>query len=315
MSGPDFESLLQSPLDDESEPSGWGSAVLGFVGAVVAVVGLSLILGLWTTPDESPMAVIAAGTAPSATGSTAEAPSSFPEGFSAVIDSVAMKPVAIVAGDTGFIVSFAAATSREADPETTSIPLGGRWQLESADGSVTRTTGLVYDGLHTGVFGVEFAGLPNDGDTIRMTERWDSDERAASSDIPFPGTPFSMVGTHALDLGNGVTLRLDHLDLGRHLGQIVWTLSGPGDPMGVAVFEVSLVDSEGETVGGYVPMPSPRDPTAVGGVVDLFWDRGFDVHPDEGSVIRIAATVRLASPKGVDIAYELESVPSGQPGN
>jgi len=132
MTGPDFETLLRSPLDDESESNGWGSAVLGLVGGGVAVIGLSVILGLW-------------------------------------------------------------ATSAEAPPT-----------------SLTTDTAL-------------------------------------------PATD--------------------------------------------------------EPVGAYLSMPTPRQPRSVGGV-DLFWNQGFNVHPDEGSTVRITATVLLVSPESVDVVFELDSVPS-----
>jgi hypothetical protein len=314
MSDPDLEFLLQSPLDDEPEPSGWGSAVLGLIAGSVGVIGLSVILGLWATPHETSIAAVA-DTAASATDPTTEQTISFPNGFSEVGDSIAMKPVAIVMGDTGFIVSFATATSRETDPETTPVALGGRWQIESVGGTVTGATRLVYDWLHTGVIGVEFAEQPSDGDTVRMTERWDPEERTGSADVPFTGTPFTTTDAVDIDLGDDITLRLTQIDLGRHLGRIAWTLSGPGEPTGIANFEVEIVDEQGEMVGNYLSMTSPRDPTRSAGVVDLFWDQGFNAHPDEGSVVRITATTQLISREPVDVVYELESVPSRQPGN
>jgi len=221
-----------------------------------------------------------------------------------------MKPVAVVTGDTGFTVSFATVSGRGSDPAATPGPLGGRWQIESISGTVAGTTRLVYDRVHTGVIGTEFPGYPSDGDVIHMTERWDPDERTSSLEIPFTGTPFSTTATPELDLGDGVTLRLDHLDLGRHLGRIAWTLSGAIHPDGVADFDVEIVNDEGESVGAYLSMPTPRLPRSVGGV-DLFWDRGFNVHPDEGSVVRITTTVLLVSPESVDVVFELDSVPSG----
>lgn len=310
MNSPDFETLLRSPLDDESEPNGWGSVLLGLVGGGVAIVGLSLLLGLWSTPGETPPMALVADTAVSAADAPIEAANSYPDGFLDVGGSVAMKPVAVLTRDAGFIVSFATTTGRETDPETTPILLGGRWQLEDANGSVTGTTRLVYDRMHTGVIGVEFPVSPDEGDVIRMTERWDPSEQTASLETPFTGTPFSTAGVAQLDLGEGVTLRLDRLDLGRHLGRIVWRLSGPDDPTGVVEFEVELIDQEGETVGDYRSMPSPRDPTPAAGVTDLFWEQGFDVHPDEGNVVRITATVRLVSPESVDIVYAVDSLPT-----
>ena len=310
MIGPDFETLLRSPLDDEPEPRGWGSAVLGLVAGAVGVIGLSFVLGLWKTPDETPATAVP-DTVASATDATTEPAGSFPDGFSEVSDPVAMKPVATVSGDAGFIVSFATATSREADPATTPVPLGGKWQLESSGGSVAGATQAVYDSLHTGVVGAEFAKLPSDGDVLRMTERWDPDERTGSSSISFTGTPFTTTESVNVDLGSGVTLRLTQIDLGRHLGRIIWTLSGSDQPTGVVDFEVAIVDEREETVGGYVSMPSPRDPTLSADVVDLFWDRGFNAHPDEGSLVRIAVTVQLIAPHPVDVVFELDAVPAG----
>ncbi|MFV9672304.1 MAG: hypothetical protein ACNYZH_03680 [Acidimicrobiia bacterium] len=310
MTGPDFETLLRSPLDDEPESSGWGSAVLGFIAGGVGVIALSFVLGLWATPDEEPATAVP-DTVASPSAATVEPASSFPDGFSEVADSIAWKPVATVIGDTGFIVSFSAATSREADPATTPVPLGGEWQLESSGGSVTGATRAVYDSLHTGVVGAEFAVLPHDGDILRMTERWDPNVRTGSSDIPFTGTPFTTTDAVGIDLGNDITLRLNTIDLGRHLGRIVWTLSGSDQPTGLVDFEVAIVDEQEETVGGYVSMPSPRDPTRSAGVVDLFWDRGFNAHPDEGSLVRITATVQLISPQPVDVVFALDTVPAG----
>ncbi len=310
MSGPDFETLLRSPLDDERDTRGWGSAVLGVVAGSAAVIGLSLVLGLWATPDETAVTPVTDGVA-SATDSAGDLDNSFPDGFSEVGGSVAMKPAATVGGDAGFIVSFATATHRDADPETTPVPLGGRWQLESAGGGVTGAARLVYDRLHTGVIGVEFAESPSDGDILRMTERWDPDERTGSDDIPFTGTPFTTTDATDIDLGDGVTLRLTQIELGRHLGRIVWTLSGSSDPTGVATFAVGMIDQEGATVGDYLSMPSLRDPTRSSGVVDLFWDRGFNAHPDEGSVVEITATVQLVAPEPIDVVFELATVSHG----
>ncbi len=310
MTGPDFETLLRSPLDDEPESSGWGSAVLGFIAGGVGVIALSFVLGLWATPDEEPATAVP-DTVASPSAATVEPTNSFPDGFSEVSDSIAWKPVATVIGDTGFIVSFSAATSREADPATTPVPLGGKWQLESSGGSVTGATRAVYDSLHTGVVGAEFAVLPHDGDILRMTERWDPNVRMGSSDIPFTGTPFTTTDAVGIDLGDDITLWLTTIDLGRHLGRIVWTVSGSDQPTGLVDFEVAIDDEQEETVGEYVSMPSPRDPTRSAGVVDLFWDRGFNAHPDEGSVVRITATVQLISPQPVDVAFELDTVPAG----
>ena len=310
VTDPNFETLLRSPLDDESESNGWGSAVLGLVGGGVAVVGLSFILGLWTTPTGATSTSPATDTVSSATNESVEAANRYPDGFTDVGGSVAMKPVAVVTGDTGFIVSFATAAGRGTDPATTPDPLGGRWQIESVDGSVASTTQLIYDRRHTGVIGAEFSGYPSEGDVIRMTERWDPGERAASLEVPFTGTPFSTTGAPELDFGDGVTLRLNRLELGRHLGQIAWSLSGASRQGGVAAFDVEIVNNEGESVGAYRSMPIPREP-ATAGDVGLFWDRGFNVHPDEGSVVRITATVMLVSPQSVDVVFELDSVPSG----
>lgn len=309
MSGPDFETLLRSPLDDERESTGWGSAVLGLIAGGAGVIGLSFILGLWITPDEIPVTPVTDDVA-SATESTGEFSNSFPDGFSEVGGSVAMKPTATVDGNTGFIVSFATATHRDSDPETTPVLLGGRWQLESAGGSVTGATRLVYDRLHTGVIGVEFAGHPSDGDILRMTERWDPVEQTGSTDVSFAGTPFTTTEAFDINLDDGITLRLIQVDLGRHLGRIAWTLSGSNEPTGIATFDVEMIDEQGETVGNYLSMPSPRDPTRSAGVVDLFWDRGFNAHPDEGSVVRITATTQLVSPEPVDISYELYLFPT-----
>jgi hypothetical protein len=310
MSDPDLELLLQSPLDDESEPSGLGSAVLGLIAGSVGVIGLSLILGLWATPDDTPTGTVG-DTVAAATDPTPEPTISFPDEFSEVSGSIAMKPIATVMGDTGFTVSFATATSRETDPQTTPVPLGGRWQLESVGGTVTGATRLVYDWLHTGVIGVEFAESPSDGDTVRMTERWDPDERTGSADVPFTGTPFTTTDAVDIDLGDDITLRLTQIDLGRHLGRVTWTLSGPGEPTGIAAVEIEVVDQDGATVGTYPSMPSLRDPTRSSGVVDLFWDRGFGAHPDDGSFIEIAATVQLIAATPVDVVFGLETAPSG----
>lgn len=310
MTGPDFETLLRSPLDDEPEPRGWGSAVLGLIAGGAGVIGLSFVLGLWTTPEEKPATAVP-DTVASATATAVEPASSFPDGFSEASHSIAWKPVATVSGDTGFIVSFATATSRETDPTTTPVPLGGEWQLESSGGSIASSTRAVYDSLHTGVVGAEFAVLPHDGDVLRMTERWDPDVRTGSSNISFTGTPFTTTESVNVDLGSGVTLRLTQIDLGRHLGRIVWTLSGSDQPTGVVDFEVVIVDEREETVGGYVSMPAPRDPTRSTGVVDVFWDHGFDAHPDEGSIVHITVTVQLISPHPVDVVFELDAVAAG----
>jgi len=308
MSGPDFETLLRSPLDDEPVPNGWGSAVLGLIGAGIAVLGLSFVLGLWTTTGENPP------TTP-AVDATADAPierqSPYPIGFSDIGGSVAMKPVGAVTGEGGFTVSFSMVTSRGAEPPTTPAPLGGRWQLENSDGSVIGAARLVYDRAHTGIVGAAFPELPSEGDVLRMTERWDPDERTGSSDIPFTATPFTTTSAVSIDLGGDVALRLTRIDLGRHLGRILWSLSGTDGPRGVATFDVEIVDQNGETVGTYLSMPSHRDPTQSAGIVDLFWSQGFNVHPDDGSVVRIAATVQLVSPEPVDVVFDLASIPSG----
>ncbi len=310
MSSPDFETLLRSPLDDEPESKGWGSAVLGLIAGSVGVIGLSFILGLWATPGETPATMVTEAVV-SATDSPGELTNSFPNGFSEIGGSIAMKPTATVAGDTGFIVSFATATNRDADPETTPVPLGGRWQLESTSGSVASAARLVYDRLHTGVIGVEFAGYPSDGDILRMTERWDPDERTGSASFSFTGTPFTTTDAVNIDLGDDVALHLTRVELGRHLGRIVWTLSGFGEPTGVAAFAVAIINQQGATVGDYVSMPSLRDPTRSSGVVDLFWDRGFNAHPDEGNIVEITASVQLVSPEPIDVVFDLETVPSG----
>lgn len=309
MNGPDFETLLRSPLDDEPESRGWGSAVLGLIAGSAGIIGLSFVFGLWTTPDEIPV-IAGTDTVASATDSIGEFGNSFPHGFSDVGGSVAMKPTATVDGDTGFIVSFATATHRDSDPGTMPVPLGGKWQLESADGGVTGAARLVYDRLHTGVFGVEFAGHTSDGDTLRMTERWDPVERTGSADVSFTGTPFTTTDAVDIDLGDGITLRLTQIELGRHLGRIVWTLSGSGESTGVASFAVPIVDQQGATIGDYLSMPSLRDPTRSSGIVDLFWDRGFNAHPDEGSIVEITATVQLVAPAAVDVVFDLATVPS-----
>ncbi|MCL1693873.1 MAG: hypothetical protein M3096_09330 [Actinomycetia bacterium] len=310
MSGPDFETLLRSPLDDEPDSRGWGSAVLGLLAGSAAIIGLSFVLGLWATPGETP-ATMVTDTVASATDPPGEFSNSFPDGFSEVGGSVAMKPTATVDGGTGFIVSFATATHRDTDPETTPVPLGGQWQFESAGGSVTGATRLVYDRLHTGVIGVEFAGHPSDGDILRMTERWDPVERTESADVSFTGTPFTTTDAVDIDLGDGITLRMTQIELGRHLGRIVWTLSGSGEPTGVVAFAVAMINQQGATVGDYVSMPSLRDPTRSSGVVDLFWDRGFNAHPDEGSIVEITATVQLVVPEPIDVVFDLDTVPSG----
>ena len=308
MSGPDFETLLRSPLDDEPDPGGWGSAVLGFIGAGIAVFSLSFVLGLWTTAGEDPPATPASD---AATEAPVESQSPYPIGFSDIGGSVAMKPVGAVTGESGFTVSFSMATSRGADPAITSAPLGGQWQLENSDGSIIGAARLVYDRAHTGIVGAAFPELASEGDVLRMTERWDPDERTGSSDIPFTSTPFTTTSAVSIDLGEDIALRLTVIDLGRHLGRIVWSLSGSDEPGGVAAFDVEMLDQNGETVGTYLSMPSHRDPTQSAGIVDLFWSQGFNVHPDEGSVVRISAMVQLVSPEPVDVVFDLASIPSG----
>ena len=81
--------------------------------------------------------------------------------------------------------------------------------------------------------------------------------------------------------------------------------------MGVATFDVAIVDEEGSTVGGYAAMPHAADPAPGAGTAELFWEPGFDVHPDEGSAVAITATVELVEVESVDIVFPIGDIPAG----
>lgn len=310
MSRPDYETLLRSPLDDEPEPTGWGSALAGFLGGVVVVLAASWLLGVGpgtaaqtTAPDSS--------TPPSSDAPIDVEPNRYPPGFLEVGDSIAMKPTGAVATDGGFVVSFTMAAARDADVDELERPIGGTWQIERGDGSIARANRLVYDAAHTDVIGVGFPGSLRGDETVRMVARWDPVSRDAEAEIPFTGTPFVAEGPVEIDVGAGLTLKVGPIELGRHLGRVEWSITGPGDPTAAVSIDVTLLDAAGAPIGAYETQPSPRDPTRANGVAKMFWGPGFDVHPDEATTVRIIAVVTVADRHAVDVVYDLPQAAGG----
>ncbi len=268
-------------------------AIAGFV---LAVLGLVLFL-----PDQPPADGATADSGVDSPDPTTRTTVPWITAGEVQFESTVLIPVEVVADDGVVVLEFDFATI--APSEGTSEPLSDgpvidalpeRWALSTVSGGGTIETtdpgaSSVRFNVRAGLLTEHIASVRLIGWRVAVPnhERIALDVVAGASGTFAGGTEVTVA--IILEQSNPTIVQLDvdqvrdrwnRIDFGRHLGRILWSLSGSGNPTGISAFKIQMIDQQGQTVGGYLSMPSPRDPTRSAGLVDLFWDRGFNAHPD-----------------------------------
>ena len=304
MSTPDFETLLQSPFDDEEKEGHRGAALVGGVVLGIVLVGGFAVITSANDQPTLPATTVVHAPAVDSEPPVARAPDPFPLGFVQISENLSAHPLEIIDLGDRYLVSFTTATRRGVDPEATEAPLGGRWHLTSDTGDTVVPTRTIYDRFRPGIFALEFDRLP-DGTVagLRMVERWDPVTTTVSVDTPFSDTPFSIEEPLTVAVGDDATLIIEELELGRFLGSVVWSIQGDGSPRGIADLQVALMDTDDARRGSYGSFPPSRDPLPAGEALDLFWEETFPIDQDGAVRVEIEVTVSLVQPAVVDATF------------
>jgi hypothetical protein len=242
--------LLATPLDgyvvDETpeerrqrRPAPWGMVLALVVGAAIVLAGYRIAND---SGDEEATAV----TTPPPTTAAATAAASgatFPAGFTKIDDSLAVKVVRVAPSGEDLAVTMASVIARGLDADASTPFTGGRWVAVLSDGTTAAARGQLVDPATPGVVTALFdpaevteANLVS----LRLTERWFNQSVGTVQDLDVSGDlPWTMPERTLLDLGDGVQLVVDSMELTETGGIVEWSLTG-GTTLGVVALEVAL---------------------------------------------------------------------------
>ena len=310
MSRIDYEELLHSPLDDldSRPPSRVAPLVSGVVvGLLTAYLVFTLLGGDGEAVSEAP---------PETTATTVTAAAVAPEyaaGYVEYAPDLAARPEKIVVEDDVVTVAFTSVVARGADPATTPWPHGGSWSLETAAGVALRSDLVEFGASSPGAFSVRFPAAtpgPAEFDTVRLLERWDTDELTATVSLPFVGEPMRIDEPLSVPLSEEVTLLIPALELGRYQGSIDWTISGA--ELGATVSCVArLRDGDGAVVGTYEASPSV-DALSQSGRIDIDWQRPFPDTQEGAETVDLEWVVDVATATPTAVEFSLDGVTVGR---
>ena len=264
--------LLATPLDhhvpDESpeerrqrRPAPWGLLLALVVGAAIVLIGYRIA----DAPGaDAPTAVT---TLPPTTAGPIAIADAFPAGFTPVDDSLAVKVVRIGMSGDDLAVTLTSVSSRGLDATASTPFTGGRWTAVLRDGTTVAALGQHVDPATPGVVTALFdpAAVPEANlASLRLTERWFNQSAEVVQELDVSGDlPWVMPERALLDLGDGVQLIVDSMELTETGGVVEWALTG-GTALGLVTLEVAL--EEGFFDG------RPRMMIPVGRIDRFFFD-------------------------------------------
>ena len=313
MSDPDFEVLLQSPLDDPREPSGIGWYLIGGGAGLVAVVALAWLGGFGMTNRAEPSVTVATpAAAETTTTPVAAAPTEtppYPEGYVDVNGDVGAKPIHVAIAEDSFVVAVSLATRRGVEPAGALRPLGGDWRLDHADGTSSQARRMIADRFHPGVYSVEFAGRPRPNDVLRVTESWEPVAVEQVARVPYvDDAPFVFPPGIGIGLADGVGVAVEGY-LARFTGKLSWTFVDSTAAPGVGAVEVALLDSDGEEIGSYAAADPDLNPLRGTDSRQLFWSPGLPVDQTGAVEVLLQAHFQLGAEAPLDAAFDLGDLP------
>ena len=135
-----------------------------------------------------------------------------------------------------------------------------------ADGSEVAAVRQASDPADAGVVTVLFPSdevAPDQIEALELTEQWFHRSTFAQQDIPVDGLPWELAEPELLDLGEGVELLVNRIELGETSGLIEWTIVG-GSERGIVDATVELNDGRFDS--------TPRAVVPVGRVDRFFFD-------------------------------------------
>ncbi len=242
MRDEDLAELLRSPLDDPDPP--WRPAPWLVVLVAAAVLGV-LLAAVWEasrTEDE------AATVAPTTTIAAApdQSSSRFPDGYTAVGEDVAMKPLAIyMNADRTVVVVNVLGVAGVSAVDNRAFP-GGVWQLRDVEGKVVEDYQELRNPQALGTLAVRFpnaeAAAPR---TLQLTPLAPPDEITMS--VPLEFTAFPLTTGRSFDIPLAANLRLTGVVLGLDDdgGDVGWDLAGT-DALARVDIVVTLPDTAGD---------------------------------------------------------------------
>jgi hypothetical protein len=219
-------------LGPRRDPGVWLALL---IGAAVVLVGF-VIGRLGADSETTPTTGAPPTSSPTATTSPPSAVETFPAGYAQVADMVGAKAMrAVILGDE-LHVTLSTIYRAGFDPEVSDQFDGGRWEVVLDDGRRFDSKGQFLDPFETGSLTVVF---PVDGYTaddlasMELAERWFTRRQAPSAELEVSGFPYETEDAGEVDLGNGVVLSMDRVELSDDGGTLVWSLGG--DPAAEAV--------------------------------------------------------------------------------
>jgi hypothetical protein len=163
------------------------------------------------------------------------------------------------------------------------------WELATTGGPVA-SVDLVSDGTFPGAMSIVFPRDGAPGDEIRLVEIWEGDIVGAESEMEFSGSPYALPAPIAHDLGNGVVLTIESVELRNLLAEAVWSVSGTD--LAAVDLGLDLLLEDGTLLESYVSgLPDPT--LRSSGTIQYVWPLGNRIDPDMASTLRVRATVNL----------------------
>jgi hypothetical protein len=295
-----LDELLHSPLDDDHRGARgrFAAPLAAAVAAFAVYAAMTAIFGSGGDEAETPGATTTT-TIPEQT--IVEVSDPFPEHFVEIGGDIAvMAHPAVDAGDR-VLVPLSMAVRRGVAADAVEQPIGGEWEMETAAGPV-RSVGVVTDSHLPGALSVEFPAGTVPAPQIRLVELWETRTVSVSASIEFPGVPYTAEGAIVNDLGGGITLTIDRLELGNLLAEAEWSVAG-SDRV-IADIGIDLLTANGTTLGSYVAVLPDITP-AASGLIRYTWPFGIRVDQNDASTLVVRVAARLVTPVPGDAVIPL----------
>lgn len=304
----DLSEILRSPLDEPDRSGAWWPLLAGLVLGALAVIGGYAAAS--TNEVAARPTTTVAGRPPVAVDVT-DVP--FPPGYQPISDVVAAKPVSASRVGDELFITVTTVSRRGFDAAGVSLGAGA-WTLETATGEVLSSTAVVSD---PGLGGVVSVVFPHPGDVglseLRLVERWERNGRDGTATVQVDGAAGERTDVAAVDLGGGVVLAIDRLELAERLGTVDWALTGA--PLGSDSVLVSVrVQNEGQDLAGYFfsgglffGRRSVRPATE--GTLQLSRDQGLSGELSDATDLVIEVSVSLLTAFPADLSFDVSALP------
>ncbi|RPI21879.1 MAG: hypothetical protein EHM57_06055 [Actinobacteria bacterium] len=302
MSEGGLDELLRSPFDGDDEGGGGGGAP--WLAPVIGIAaGIAVFAALVSTVGAGSGSAQAVTTTTAGEAGVVELADPFPDGYVPVAGDLAVRAFPPVEDGDRLLVPIAVAVRRGVEPDEAAALLGGRWELATASGSVP-SEGVVTHGLFPGALSIVFPGDAVPGDEIRLVEMWRADDAEMETTVEFPGTPYDLPEPIAHDLGNGVTLTIERLQLRNLLAEAQWSVTGTD--LATVSLGLDLLVDDGALLESYVG-GFPDETLRSSGTIQFVWPVGNRVGPDAASQLRIRAQASIGDRVPADVVVPLPS--------